>query len=365
MKYSRKGFTIVELLVVVSIIALLVGILLPAIGKAQDQAKQSRSQANLKQIGTAIASYAAEFQDRQPTYTVDNIASYAPGTNMQQCQIAYFNANGADGMASEHPWLYLGANQGAIHGFPPAPNAGASPFSIATFNPITFEGENVGWGTFRVLNTQPLSGQLNGRFYDPIWYAPKDTVVMSAVEQFLDYPGEYTGSSVTGGIKYSSYCLSPAAMYNPAVFSKAGSGFFTDPFDLKSGFKSPAMSQAQFSNLKTHVLEHHWLQRRKKECSPYLTSTTYPCEPYYFNQAFISSPVTLFFDGHVDQIGQEEAMRDDAKIMEQMQTTSGLWSRQTPMGTYFSQNAFDWSQTSYHIFTVDGIKGRDILAKGK
>ena len=59
--HTQRAFTIIELLVVVSIIALLVGILLPAIGKAREQANLTKSQANLRQMAIAHQTYGAEF----------------------------------------------------------------------------------------------------------------------------------------------------------------------------------------------------------------------------------------------------------------------------------------------------------------
>jgi prepilin-type N-terminal cleavage/methylation domain-containing protein len=59
---SRRfcGFTLIELLVVVAIIALLIGILLPALGKARDSARKTRSLANIKTHGQILAVYANE-----------------------------------------------------------------------------------------------------------------------------------------------------------------------------------------------------------------------------------------------------------------------------------------------------------------
>ena len=60
------GFTLVELLLVVSILALLIAILLPSLKRARDTAKGVKCLSNLRQLAIAAHTYASSYDDRYP-----------------------------------------------------------------------------------------------------------------------------------------------------------------------------------------------------------------------------------------------------------------------------------------------------------
>lgn len=89
---SRKGgFTLVELLVVIGIIALLISILLPALNRAREQANRVKCASNLRQIGLAMLMYANEernggfprtYFNTQNPQLITTTAGYGVGNQM-------------------------------------------------------------------------------------------------------------------------------------------------------------------------------------------------------------------------------------------------------------------------------------------
>ena len=145
--YRRHGFTLPELLVVISVIAILAGLLLPVLKNSRHKAYAAVCQGNLKQIGSAVMMYAADFNGWLPhagsaNFTLDSVnktwkeltAGYLnKDITIYNCEHGVFNcpeqknqtcgnsAYGDKGFYGGYGWnyVYLGFRNILVDGCPP------------------------------------------------------------------------------------------------------------------------------------------------------------------------------------------------------------------------------------------------------
>ncbi len=368
MTRSRRfmGFTIVDLLIFLVVVTVLISLALPTLARARGDSMVQESMANLSMLSVAHVMYAADWNGRQVTWAVDDLAAF--GDDVQD----YCGAHGGCGLPNDpgcHPPVLAGwaCQEGVgcgLWGFWPC-------FGYShewAVEPMNFPGgpngdHFDGSGHFRLANSKPFHDYVNGRFYDPTFYAPNDTVPYELAAPLFDSPWEYNPEG--NPPIWISYTLSPAAMYDPNVMRSNAAGGWQNPWDLDYGFQSPGLFQAQYPNLKTHMIEANWVQNPPAQCNP--APPPIPgydgCEPYFFNHGIDSTPVTLFYDGHVRLLPNTEVFAADQTVLQQTGGVDGLWHRGTPFGEdgYYIQYGFDGVPLSHHILTTDGILGRDTL----
>lgn len=178
---GTEGFTLIELLIVIAIIALLIGILLPALGEARRYAKLVTCQSNERSYATATNSFAAERKDRLPGMDWRRGGlppNDLPGTDFagRNASKAYF-ASDLDAAASQVVYMIrkkTGLNQEAA----PVPQ---------------------GWISYILYSHIPLNDFIGGNLPSPVATCSEDTWRLTIARNWKDPQGTGLPYPTSGG----------------------------------------------------------------------------------------------------------------------------------------------------------------------
>ena len=144
---KRVAFTLVELLVVITVLSLIASLLLPSLGRAKETARRNLCSSNVRQVNLALRLYADDFIDSLPVLPEPNLYPNGVGAYYKQLVKGYL---GLSGEAASNEWVFVC----------PSDTTFRTQLQHA-FTSYTFNGYETGPGVIRRITGQRFSAIKN------------------------------------------------------------------------------------------------------------------------------------------------------------------------------------------------------------